>query len=240
MNTLQHATAFNNKGVRFLEGNNAMKAIESFQCGIQLIKRYTQNDECCDRVELDCGKHQLAMGSCGPHMDTKGSHRWLHAGMKIIGLQRGFYYSYDRPFLLPTNALLPPCEENTSNVYLICVILTFNLAMSYQNYATQHGNTSALRHAISAYTLAASMVESADFDRQKSDIIMYLIMNNLANLHYELCDYCSYEYWLNRLKVSLHKDVNMEFVSECIEEDEWIELQLNSMYGLIAPVASAA
>jgi hypothetical protein len=229
MNGLQIAVHLNSKGVRLLESNRIESAIQVFQNGIHEIKQYAQDQS---RVEI--------MDEEISSVNDKCSCTPISTGMKLEGLQHGFHYTYDRPLLLHVDTSCATSNDSES-LYLVSVILIFNLALAYHSHAKSCGFTSSQQHAVKMYNLAAKMADSIVNDQYMGRVIMCFILNNLANLHCEMCDFGTCKYILKCIQDSVWNDTCVDvYAMGFIDENEWIEMKLNYIYSQIPSAAQAA
>jgi hypothetical protein len=98
----------------------------------------------------------------------------IRTGMKIEGLQHGYHYTYDRPLLLYANAICQTSND-TEMLYLVSVVLIFNLALTYHIHAKICATSQ--RNAVKTYNLAAKMAESIQKDQWIGWIILCFALN---------------------------------------------------------------
>lgn len=109
--------------------------------GLQLIKAYAH------------GQSRIGETECIRSISTQcldESYFRLMSGTKLEGLQEEFYYTYDRPLLLVSlGSTIPAADkaETPQDIYVASVVLIFNLALAYHNYAKKSGLSSSLQHA---------------------------------------------------------------------------------------------
>jgi hypothetical protein len=241
MNVFKDAIISNNHGVKLLESNDTVLAIAAFQSGIQLLKEFGESRYQNQTFASDKQNDQTLNQECSPSCAMSQSYQFLlndHIDME--GCPRGLYYSYNRPMLLPAD-VTSSLQVFDSQMYLISSVLLFNLALTYQKHANQSCVSNSIQREVKIYTLAASVLEHGGCDNDCSKLMMILILNNLANLHYELCDYEISHYLFNCIKQFLSSDAAAgDFATSFLNEEEWTELQLNCVYSHIPPAASTA
>lgn len=241
MNSFQRAIVTNNHGVKLLESDDTLLAIEAFQGGIQLIKDYGDACNMNQKLTSDVQNGQSFQPEYCPSIATNDSFGLPHIPLTSTNFPQGLYYSYDRPILLPSNSLTSSPHVLQSKLYLISAILLFNLALTYQKHARQNCTSSTMLRVVRVYTLAGTVLEHGCCDDEWGKFIICLIFNNLANLYYELCDYDASHYLFSRIKQSVSNDVAInDFATSFLTEDEWIEVQLNCVYSQIPSAAASA
>lgn len=236
MNELRAAISFNNHGVYCLETNNISQAMQAFQSSIQAIKQGSRISPIHFQMSMEPPKDLQSR-----NLPVKNAVCPIYFGQRIPHLQNGLYYTFDRAMLLrPTLLHFINHDDIDSFIYLITVVVLFNLALTTHIYATKHGKSDSLRHSIQLYCLAETMTRDSDIYGNVGSVVMWLTMNNIASLHYELCDYEKCAIDLRNLQKVLNDSVNVEiFTSILFEVEELNELTLNFFY-LHEPIAAQA
>lgn len=234
MNTLQRAICLNNKGVSLLESNSTACAIQVLQNGIQWIKEFAHRESRIGPAESRKSMPASFVDDCFFQ---------INAGRKLEGLQAESYYTYDRPLLLRIASIHPVEDEFEApqDVYAASVVLIFNLALAYHHHAKKCGLSSVQKHAIKMYHLAMKMADCTEIDQCLGKALTCFILNNLANIHSDLCEFGTCEYCLKCIKETFWNDVHVDFFANgFIEEEEWVEIKLNCIYGHLPSAAQAA
>jgi hypothetical protein len=233
MNTLERATRLNNKGAYLLESNSIVSAIQVLQSGLQSIKAYAH--------EAGIGATESKRPIPTPCVDD--IYFRVTVGTKLVGLQDEYFYTYNRPLLLNLGSTIPVNSdiiETPKDVYVATVVIIFNLALAYHHHAKKCGLTSSIKHAIKMYRLAIKMADCMEIDQFFGKALTCFTLNNLANLHSNLCEYEASKYCLKCIKDSFWNDAHIDvFVIDFLEEEEWVEIKLNCLYGH-SPVAAQA
>ena len=229
MNTLQRAVYLNNRGVSLLESNDTVSAIQVLQAGIQSIKLSAQDQSLNDTTQ-------------DSYIDCYESNFRVTTGKKVNGLKDELYYTYDRPLLL-TIGKTPvfPEADSSWDIYLGSLVLMFNLALAYHQHAKQSGLSGSLQHAIKMYKVAMKMADGLEVDQCLGRALTCFILNNLASLHSDICEYETCGYCLKCIKDSFWSDANLDLFSMgFLDEEEWVEIKLNCIYGQLPSAAQAA
>jgi hypothetical protein len=242
MNILQRVIDLNNNGVVILELNDMTHAVQLFQIGIQSIKQLTNH---CSLSKVKGTKELKEFSPTSQTVFNGNEHdRSVRMGKKVQGLQRGVYYTFDRPLILQSTVsslYSYSNEEFKSKINLVTSILFFNFALASHQYALQCGTSNSLHVAIRMYNTVANLIRETNIEQYTGDIIFCLIMNNMASLHFELCDFKQCELDLKCTQNSLVYDNDLDMIAiQLLDEEEWIQLKLNYFYLHLPTVAQAA
>jgi hypothetical protein len=239
MDPLNNASALNNWGVNLLEFNDTVCAIDTFQRAVHMMKHFTDSVVTI-QLDLDFDQPSMLPSLRRPSTGTAVSSFQLRTGTKLDCLGKGVYYTYDRPILLPTDNKISTPEEFNSNMVVSGAILVFNFGMACHQLGTQSGQEASLRQAVRIYELTLNMLHQTGIHESYSMVLMCLALNNLANIHSDLCDYESCESCLECVRDLLMDDANIDsFALEFIDESDWTELKLNLMYAQNGSAAAA-
>jgi hypothetical protein len=241
MNTFQRAIASNNHGVTLLKSNNTLRALSVLQEGIQQLKDCGDDHNMNQTFVSDTQNDPALEPQKSLYIDLSQLNCPLHAENNTE--EGRLYYSYNRPIVLPSHLTTSLTQVSESQLHLISSVLLFNLALTYRSYRyiNQKCRSSTMLQEVKVYRLAASILELGGCESDWGKFIMILILNNLANLHYELCDYDVSHYLFSCIKQSVSHDVDINsFAMSFLSEDEWIEMQLNCVYSQIPSAAATA
>ena len=235
MNTVKRAIYLNNNGVSLLEANNTVCAIQVLQNGIHWIKEFAHKESIMRLTELRSPTQLPRTDNCFFQ---------ITAGKKLEGLQAESYYIYDRPLLLSIGRNRHEADEPDAasrDIYSASVVLIYNLALAYHHHAKKCGISRLQQHAIKMYHLAMKMSDCTEIDQCLGKALTCFILNNLANVHSDLCDFGNCEYCLKCIKDSFLNNVHVDFFANgFIDEEEWVEIKLNCIYGHSPSAAQAA
>ena len=226
MNELRTAIISNNNGAHFLSRNDTSQAMQSFQNAIQSIKQ--ARDIFAEQPNEETSR--FFSNICQ-----------IHFGTRMEGLQEGLFYIFDRAVILcPRLCQLNNCEEINSYIFLVSVVVLFNLALSTHIHALQCDSSHLLRRAIQVYSSAAAILSEINLNGPFS-MLSWLIVNNLASLHYVSCDYGKCALYFKYLQGKLHDRKEVElFESMIFEEEELQGLMLNFFFPPTPVAAHAA
>lgn len=178
MNPLQQAAAINNESVFLLEAENLSGAIHSLQRAIIVVKD---------------GAKPVAFKSEGNN-DAVTSYRSLpfcvrQCHLKLRGLQNGVFYVYDRPFLIATGLTPSTQEDYDAIILLFSTHILFNFALAWHQLGAISGRARSLRRAGELYEFILKILRSSANNDTAYAVLKCLVLNNLAHIHYERCQY---------------------------------------------------
>lgn len=225
MNPLQEAIMINNEGVRLLSYGNISCALHSFQNAVTMMKEVAvaqaekpraipPNDSSCSRFE--------------PAPERPGN---------LVGLQNEACYIYDRPLLIPTDFNIATLEEQDSFMLMSSTFVIFNFALACHQFGKISGNEVHLLRAGQLYELTLKILSSAERDHAMHSVLQCLALNNLAQLHYDQCDYQKSQSYMESM-------FDLVMTTDCLDthlsEKEVEELMLNLVHMQPPTVAPAA
>ena len=234
MNELHAAISFSNHGVHCLEANNVSLAMQAFQNSMQALKQVTQTLPA--RSSID-DSNELPPSV----LAVKATMCPVYFGERVEGLQNALYYTFDRAMLLRSPLPQMDDDEIDSYVFFTAMIVSFNLALTTHVSALKHGKSLSLQHAIKLYTLAGKLANEINVFQNLGDMMKWLTMNNIANIHVELCDYENFAvaFWL--LQKACNDDANIDGCTiRLFKSEELNELMLNFFYYHVPNAAHAA
>lgn len=233
MNPLLRVSNINNEGVGLLNSGDFLRAIESFQSGIALMRDITQN---AFVAKLFPPLATITKPSQGSNSIL------LHTGATLAGLQDGSGYVYDRPLLLPTEFRTPAADEldSTGSILTSSTVVTFNFALTCHQYGKQCGQGGPLKQAAELYSLTLALLQNSSMSDKVHSTLKCLVLNNLAHLHHEHSEYHQSQHCLERLYdliiwAGCLNDSSCSFLTE----KEVTEIKLNLMH-LHPPSAARA
>jgi hypothetical protein len=230
MNPLHDACILNNLGVALLESKETMHAIHSFQHAVNIMKEFTH--VLAEDVPVE--RHD------SPYLASDAFCK-LRQGTKLESLNQENYYTYDRPLLLQVNVTLSSPEALDSFMLMSSAILIFNFGMACHQFGKETGQEGVLRQAVQIYELTLRMINRSCISEYLRKVVMCLVLNNLANLHSDLCDFNKYKCCLECVKELLFHDSSIDlFALNFLDESEWDALKLNLMHSQTPSASSAA
>jgi hypothetical protein len=169
----------------------------------------------------------------------------LHASNPSLldGLNVGISYVYNRPLLIPTDISIQSVEHMNSVVVTASTYIIFNFALTCHAVGNHTGKESYLIRAMRLYELTLKVLETAKSSAVSSCVqemhaaLECLTLNNLAQMHYELCDYRSSQFYMDSMYAVL---ITIKRMDTYLEENELEEIMLNLVYLQSPSVAKAA
>jgi hypothetical protein len=190
MDPLTQATMLNNEGVHLLDSGEITGSIQLFERIVVLLKDFTHScsgDKVRSIPSLD-GPKEIAASQPVKTCESQANLQQL-TGAKLDGLQNGHCYVYDRPLLLPTQFATSTQQDIDSYMLTLTSYIMFNFALACHQYGKLSGREAPLSQASNLYDLVLTILCRSDIDNSTHSVFKCLALNNLAQLHYEACEY---------------------------------------------------
>lgn len=214
-------------------------SIETFQHAAHLIKEITEVTVRTSFLQVDTNSNLLSTHHL-PMLHNPCRFQ-LQAYKSLGSLDKGAYYVYNRPFVLPTFCVQSNPMEFATRLITSSAVIVFNLGISFHQYSRQCERTAPLHHAMLCYQLTLRMIVQNGIQRDFGNFLMCVTLNNLANIHNDLCDFDSSKTCLDRLRVLIGNDSHIrECASDFMNDAEWSALKLNILYSRFSITAQAA
>ena len=162
----------------------------------------------------------------------------------LDSLNVGISFIYNRPLFIPTDISIQSMEHLNSVVVTASTYIIFNFALTCQLVGKHTGKESYLIRAMRLYELTLKVLETAKSSsstnphvQEMHSVLECLALNNLAQMHYELCDYRSSQFYMDSMHSIL---VTIKRLDEYLDENEMEEIMLNLVYLQSPSVAKAA
>ena len=123
----------------------------------------------------------------------------------LDSLNVGISYIYNRPLLIPTDITIQSMEHMNSVVVTASTYIIFNFALTCHVVGKHTGKESYFIRAMRLYELTLKVLETAQSSNGSSyvhemhSVLECLALNNLAQMHYELCDYRSSQFYMDSM-----------------------------------------
>jgi hypothetical protein len=234
MERLQSAAALNNLGVNLLESKDTSCALHVLQTGVDMMKEFTNFFTCQDS---DVGI--LSMEDLRTNIEAP----WFkpRTGSSLDGMEQGMYYNFDKAFILPTDFAVASDEDFEFFIVSSSSVLLFNFGLAFHQFGKQHSHDVSLRQAKKIYNLVLHMVHEQGVNDYFGIILFCLALNNLANLHNDLCDYKNCLTCLECLEDIFSCDGYVDlFAHEILDEMEWFDIKQNVLHAKSPSAAHAA
>jgi tetratricopeptide (TPR) repeat protein len=233
-------------GVTLLESNHTAGAIYAFQEAALVMTTFTY------RYLLKDVHSIMSVPYCTiiPSAIKKSlcNINALHAGAMLVGLSHCEYYVYKRPLILPQHLSFTLSDEFDLHILKSSAILIFNVGIACHQFGNQNCGAAALRQAAlrqaaQLYEITIQMILQARMNDNFLLIFLGITLNNLAIIHYELCDYDTCTRYFEYIRNLFARATNFDTIAlEYLHEVEWSDLQLNLTFiqSPSVPVAQAA
>lgn len=241
MNSLLEAIAINNEGVRLLKAGNLSAGLDAFHRAALLMRDSAEDVAEWTRdlqPERPCNNNNHSNNSsnsviCFEQRPCQST---------LAGLQSGHCYVYDRPLLLPTDLLTISSRDDADSIVLTSsASIIFNLALACHQHGKITGQEQPLTKACHLYGLVVKIIDGANDDDDKAahhhGALHCLALNNLAQLHYEQCDYKKSATCMASMFDLLQFT---DYLEAYLEETEADEIRLNLLHLQPPSVAHAA
>lgn len=231
MNTLQEALRTNNEGVQLLIGGSIVGALHAFQSAITAMKDAAASSHAAPSSH-DETPHTISLMS-------DRTERFFSLEQRqgsLAGIQNEHCYVYDRPLLIPSNPELLSEDEVDTFITTSSLFIIFNFAIACHQQGKVSGNEFALQRAGQLYNLTLKILATKGINSELLTVLQCLAPNNLAQLHYDQCDYQTSQSCVK----TMH---DLVVTTDCLEDylDETVaeEILLNLTY-LQTPTAARA
>lgn len=239
MDPLNEAIALNNEGASLIDCGRSLDAIHQIRKAVDFMNDF--------RGECDSSPFKTPNSS-------QDDHSTLYIKKSLQQQQHNSFFVYCRPVRIPTNVDLSSIHDDfathfqTTNCYIF-----FNLAIACHQFGMASGFDAPLLLAKEFYQgvlLIQSQLHANVSDSQSHYLIQCLVMNNLAHIHSERCEYDSSQCCINCVCDLIARTgcLNLEhFLPETatarsvwLRDDEVNEIKLNLMFGEPPTMAQAA
>jgi hypothetical protein len=192
MSSSQQAAVLNNEGVHMLRCGDFEGAIQSFQRGLSLLKEITTSQGLGEQQHMIQGSNQSSNAEISFESLEERNDVVLHG---LCGPQRGLCFVFDRPVLLKV-------QDQGSAVLMFSTVLLFNFGLACHQCWMRTGSDDARRHATEIYQLILRvLVGKASHENDGTfGVLQCLVLNNLAHLHFEACQYLETQYCMEGLR----------------------------------------
>jgi hypothetical protein len=212
MNTLHSICGLNNQAVELLISGQTSKASKTFQNAAQLLSHAVAN-----------GEH--------PHYKYAPEMHFGQSHSINPNLQASTFFVYDHAIIMMEPAT--PALTNGMLCYYSSVVL-FNWALTLHREGML-GRETYLKKAASVYVRCFQVLPAMKSSEQTSSILTLLVLNNLAQIHFELCEYSECSHCLKQVRSLLAVAGYMDCCVLTSKDSD--ELFLNTM---LSPTAAQA
>jgi hypothetical protein len=229
--TLEAAMRCNNQGAHLLKVENLLDAIRTFRQGMEILQSEVAIHDFADDNQIQEKESMQERDLCSD----------------------GQFFVYSHPLWLPTNLLDVVASMHTEPAGLVTAMvsthLIFNLALSCHLLGHETGCSGPLDRALELYHIVLlssghPMLQSMGYvdGIMSSPFLQCLILNNLAHLHHDQCNYDDSEWCLASMETLVMNTGcldDAERISLHLNEHEVEELKLNLVFSQ-PPVAAHA
>ena len=193
---LSHAVAFNNEAIELLRSGMFSESVTAFQSALSATNKAANLSI---SLTMKPGNDEVGMLSFVCFSQSAPT-------LSQLPMEQG--YVFDRPLSFSARGALPvegtashSDGENNFDVTVTSTVIMFNFALLCHQLGKTQGNTTLLNKAKLLYTLILQCMvlqeptivlqeESHSLDEDETKVVLQcLVLNNLALLQYEGCDY---------------------------------------------------
>jgi hypothetical protein len=227
MNPLLQAIAMNKEGVQLLNLGDTSGAIVVFQHAVAVMRNLAaaHAENPCELFDYFASEE---MRTSFPRRDQRPQ--------DLVGLQSDVCYIYNRPLVIPTNVQFKNQEDLDSFVLISSTFVIFNFALACHQYGKIHGDENSLKRASCLYNLTIKSLANGDGCDEAQFALQCLALNNLAQLHYDQCDFHKSQ---SCLEIMYDMVIRTNCLDAYLSDEETEELMLNMVH-MQAPVAACA
>jgi len=212
MNILQSTCCLNNQAVELLISGQSSRASKTLQNALQLLAgddgEHPNKNESVDDFDIGCSR-----------------------SIGVPDLQASAFFIYGHAIIIMEPAALQKITDEMICYYSSVVLFNWALTLHREGILGRKTN---LKKAASIYARCL-LVLAAIKSEQTADILTLLVLNNLAQIHSELCDYSECSHCLARVSNLL---VEARSMDGCILTSKDVDaMVLNAMF---SPTAAQA
>jgi hypothetical protein len=145
-------------------------------------------------------------------------------------------YIYDRPLLIPTVPRFQTQDDLDVFVLTTSTYIIFNFALACHQFGKVYGDEDALKRAGCLYNLTIKSLANDDHATPVHVALQCLALNNLAQLHYDHCDFVKSQ---GCLEIMYDLVIRTDCLDKYLNDNETEELMLNMVH-MQPPIAASA
>jgi hypothetical protein len=207
MDTLEQASSLNVEAIRLLESGKCLEAISTLKRGIAGLKLHRVPSGVGDP---SIGRAESPLAAQPVRTQTEGTKRKaLHEAQSFV---------FNRPLHFSVSS-----TKHQSAFMAASSILLFNLGLACQTLGSIPPSRAA-----KCYNLAFSIASRFTSDDGIHALLQCLILNNLAHLHFEECDYAKSHQYMQGMQILFRTGcLDGATTSHYLSKDDTDELKLN-------------
>jgi hypothetical protein len=243
-NQIQRVVALSNQGAQYLMSGSPLESIRRIRPAMQILQSFHQGDRDVHYEEEPTLQlpTQLSMATAAPAAWT--SFRWSAVAMNDSEmaeendygpmLQNEMYFIYSRPMVLPAWWTLTSSGDLNCLARACSVYLIFNLALACHYFGIVSGADGPLRQAMSLYKVflkpsGSFIVDLSHHGGVDGALLQCLVLNNLAYLHFDFCEYNECEHCLQDMGRLTLQTGCLDDEYTCLSRHEAREIKINGL-----------
>lgn len=217
----------NNVGVNHLRNGNISRASHAFQSAIVIIlEAATSITEQIQTNILQNNHNDCSLFSLEQRPVT------------LTGLHNEHCYVYNRPLIVQADLNMLSHEDLDSFVLTFSTVVVFNFALACHQQGNISGAEVSLLKAGQMYSMALQILASKEINNNDCHAVLQcLALNNLAQLHYDRCDYQKSQSCMSTVLDIVTTTICL---SDHLDEKESEEIMMNLLYMQPPTAAHAA
>jgi hypothetical protein len=249
---VQRAVAMNNQGAQCLLFGNPLESIRRIRRAMRILQSVHHGEPDVHHEEDSMLPTLLPLATAEP---VWTSFRWSAATAMNDGdmaeengdgpiLQNEMYFIYSRPIVLPAWRTLATFDDLERLALAFSVYLIFNLALACHYFGVVSGADGPLRQAMHLYKIflkpgSGCIVDLSHHGIMDGALLQYLVLNNLAYLHFDYCEYDECEHCLQDMGRLTAQTGCLDDDDTCLSRHEAGEIKINGLI-LQRPVVARA
>jgi hypothetical protein len=220
MDPLEQASFLNVEAIRLLESGKCLEAISTLKRGIAGLKVHSVPSRVGDP----------SIGYTDSCLTTQPARAEAREGKKRKTLHQAQSFVFTRPLHFSVSS-----TKHESGFMAASSILLFNLGLACQTLRSIPPSRAA-----KCYNLALSFASRFTSDDGIHSLLQCLILNNLAHLHFDECDYAKSQQCMQSMQILVRTGcLDGSTASHYLSKDDTDELKLNLLC-LKRPTAARA
>lgn len=241
MNTLEQAINLNNKAALILQSGRVVDAAHLLQRVLVTVKNAEFGPVVGEQEPVPIPTTVAAEWASNSSGNGDGaSEKWHN--------QDGLIYIYDRHLFLPSKVHVDSLEQYNHILHTVSMHAIFNLALAYHLQGRITGAETPSARAIDLYYMVLSSFEfdanievvANNSKRMGRALWQCLVLNNLAHLHYEFCEYERSQYCMERVADILRRTNCLAKSSNILSDNDMSSFALNCLILNHFPTAAKA
>jgi hypothetical protein len=250
-NQVIRAVTMNNQGAQCLMSGSPLESIRWIRRAMQILRSLHQGEREVHHEEDSMLPTLLPLAVTPAWTSFRWSAAAAMNGSDMAEengdgpmLQNEMYFIYSRPIVLPAWWTLASFDDLESLALAFSVYLIFNLALACHYFGVMSGADGPLRQAMHLYKIflkpgSGCIVDLSHHGIMDGALLQCLVLNNLAYLHFDYCEYDECEHCLQDMGRLTAQTGCLDDDDTCLSRHEAGEIKINGLI-LQRPVVARA